>query len=67
MSTTIGLLHAPKKPGTTALQNPLCLPFINATRSNRQDKYSQKQDAEKDPACRLLKNAQIQGARYPEE
>jgi hypothetical protein len=25
------------------------------------------QDAEKDPACRLLKNAQIQGARNPEE
>jgi hypothetical protein len=25
------------------------------------------QDADKDPACGLLKNAQIQGARNPEE
>jgi hypothetical protein len=26
-----------------------------------------RQDVEKDPACRLLKNAQIKGARNPEE
>src|SRR5512136_1500200 len=38
MSATMGLLHATKKLEATATQHPLCLPFINTTASNRQDK-----------------------------